>query len=222
MTDWKANYTHQLKLFNPQRACPIVGFGAGAVGSWAAFFLAKEGFTDITWWDDDVIKSHNIPMSLYGPADVGKHKVECLQQRIEELTGVVIKPVRKKFTSPKSATLSRCIVVCCVDEMEKGRMPLWAAVKKNPTIKLFCDSRVAAAYTEVISVVPYEPKDIFRYEALLFTDKKAARQMCGEHGIVYGSVNAARVIASNASRILMAGMVPWRYAERCDTLERAH
>ena len=96
MTDWKANYAHQLKLFDPRRSCRIVGFGAGAVGSWAAFFLAKEGFTDITWWDDDVIKSHNVPMSLYGPSDGGKYKVERLQARVQELTGVPIKPQGEK------------------------------------------------------------------------------------------------------------------------------
>ncbi len=222
MTDWKANHTHQLKMFDPRRSCRIIGFGAGAVGSWAALFLAKEGFTDITWWDDDVIKSHNTPMSLYGPEDVGKYKVERLQVRVKELAGVTITAVRKKYTGSDRSALSRCIVVSCVDLMDKGRKPLWEGVKNNPTIKLFCDSRVAAAYTEVISVVPYERRDILRYEALLFSDKKAARQMCGEHGIVYGSVNAARVIASNAAKILMDGAVPWRFAERCDTLERAH
>lgn len=218
MAERNANYAHQRRLFDPRRSCPIIGFGAGAVGSWAALFLAKEGFTDITWWDHDVIKSHNVPMSLYGPEDVGKFKVDRLQAHVLALTGTSIKVVRKQFRRGK---FSNCIVVSCVDLMEKGRKPLWAAVKKNPTVKLFCDTRVAASYVEVLSVVPFAKQDIERYERLMFTDKKAARQMCGEHGIVYGSVNAARIVASNAARILMEGNVPWRVAERCDTLERA-
>lgn len=214
-----ANFSHQRKIFDPRRGCKVVGFGAGAVGSWTALFLAKEGFTDIEWWDGDTVNSHNIPMALYGPEDIGKYKVECLRQIVQRLTGTSIHVHTKHYEGER---LSNCIVVSCVDTMEEGRHRIWKEVKGKSSIPLYCDSRVAVAYVEVLSVRPFAPRDIARYETLLFDNKEAKRQMCGEHGIVYGSVNAARVIASNAAQAAMNSTVPWRFAERCDTLERAH
>lgn len=218
MTARTANFAHQRKLFDPRRAKRIVGFGAGAVGSWTALFLAKEGVVDQTWWDPDTIESHNVPMSLYGPDDVGHLKVDRLREHVERLTGVTIKTVDKAYAGEP---LRNVTVISCVDQMSV-RKTIWKEVKNKSAIDLFCDSRVAKTYIEVLSMQPFARKDIERYETLLFSDKEAARQMCGEHGIVYGSVNAARVIATNVASLWTGGKVAWRFAERCDTLTRAY
>lgn len=183
------------------------------------FALAKEGAKSIECWDDDIVSSHNVPMSLYGPQHVGRLKVEALRDIVALLTGTVISAVSQKYRG--ETPLRNCAVVSCVDGMKEGRGVIWKEVKGKTSIPIFCDSRMAATYTEVISVQPFVRKDIERYEKLFFDDKEAVRQTCGEHGIIYGSMNAARVIAANVASIAMTGKATWRFAERCDTLQRA-
>jgi molybdopterin/thiamine biosynthesis adenylyltransferase len=209
------HFAHQEGIFDPKHARKVVLIGAGSVGSHVAYHLTKMGVTDLEVWDADSVATHNTPMSLYGPGDIGRFKVDALAEIIERLTGTRITIKRQKYTGEAFRNVS---VVACVDHMDERRL-IWERVKLCPTVDIFCDTRTAVAYIDVLSIAPCDPEDIDRYEALLFPQSKAAKQSCGYHGIVYAASRAAQIVAANLALFWTEGRKEWRIAEQCQTLD---
>lgn len=212
-----ANYSHQEHLFDRHTAKPVVIFGAGSVGGYATNFLAKMGAANIEVWDDDTIESHNTPMSIYSPRDIGRLKVDSLREIIERDANRTIGIHPEKYTG--QMPLRNKTVLCCLDDMD-ARKAIWEQVEGNPTIDLFCDTRVAEFYVEVFSIDPNSKKDQERYRALLFGNKEAKRQTCGSHGTVLTSTYAAWAAVQSITTFWQTSARKWHHAERCDTLAR--
>jgi molybdopterin-synthase adenylyltransferase len=213
------NYVHQLKLFDPARARPVVLIGAGSIGSFIAFFLAKNGVTDITVYDADTVASHNVPMSLYREDDVGRYKVEALQEIVRFTTGVELKIHSKKY---HDQPLKRCSVIASVDDMDNGRVPIWEHVRGVPTIDLFVDTRVHQGYGEVYSIVPFSSDDAANYDKTLFSNQEAAMRICGTHGVAFVSTGLASSAVASLCHFWQTGEHEWQRAFRYDTLEQVH
>lgn len=211
------NTAHMEKLFDPRLACPIDLVGVGSVGSQIAKKLAKTGFTDIRVWDDDVVASHNVPMSEYGTCHIGMPKVLALQQRIEEDTGVVIDAMQKKYQ--EEAFRRQSVVISSVDDMDV-RLNIWNQIQGKLSIPFFCETRMEGAFIDVLALRPYQREDITRYKALWFPNSESRKHVCGTHGIIYATSRAADVVTANITQFLSGEPYEWRYAERCDTLTR--
>jgi hypothetical protein len=212
------NHAHQAKLFDPKFARPVTLLGAGSVGSWCALLLAKIGVTDIRVYDEDSVGSHNVPMSLYGIDDVGKHKVDALHERILRDTGIAITAHARMYEGESLANTS---VIAAVDTMAARRLA-WKQAKDRASVDLFCDTRLDAAFIDVLAVDPSNPAEQAEYEKLDFADEEALVQICGLHGIAYASVRAAGIVAANLTQYWMGYGKQWRVTERCDTLLRVH
>lgn len=213
-----SNFSHQKKLFNPKNARKVTLFGAGSVGSFTALALAKMGVSEIEVWDADTVESHNAPMSLYSVRDLGRLKVEALRDRIRDLADVEI-TIRPEMYDGQ-VPLRNASVVACVDTMQ-ARKTIWSQVKQNPSVDVFLDTRLAEAYVELLAIEPNARNDIGRYDAMMFDDDTAVRQICGTHGIVFASLTAASAVTATLAKFWTERRKTWRYVERCDTLERA-
>ncbi|MEK7639519.1 MAG: ThiF family adenylyltransferase [Patescibacteria group bacterium] len=213
----KANFSHQHQLFNPENARPVCQIGAGSVGSYLAYLLAKVGVKDIEVWDYDVVESHNVPMSLYSPEDIGRSKVDVLKERIRELTGVEIIGRHERFTGKE--LFRNVSVIACVDSM-KTRELIWKNVRGNLSVDIFCDTRTSEMYAEAYAINGNDVTDIKRYDHLLFPDKEAVRQVCGRHGIAFATMRTASTVVANLTSFWQTGKKEWCWRERCDTLGR--
>ncbi len=213
-----ANFAHQADLFDPSVARKVVVFGCGSVGSWMLYFLAKMGVADIEVYDADVVDSYNCPMSLFSREDIGRLKVEAAREKILRETGVEIKMHPHMYTGQRR--LRNCSVVSCVDKMESGRVPAWRAVKLNPSVDIYLDSRIAKFFVEIYAINPSLKTDINRYESTLFSDEEAVRQTCGSHGVVFVAVHAASMIAATLARFWSTGEKRWRVQYQCDMLSQ--
>jgi len=212
-----ANYSHQKDLFNPRNARKVVIFGAGSVGSLAAFHLCKKGVPDIEVWDDDFVASHNAPVSLYGPSDIGRLKVEVLQELLVRLTGITISIRPEKYEG--QTALNNVSVASCVDTMA-GRRCIWQKVRMNPTVDIFCDSRTGGSYYEVHTINPSVRSEVDAYEATLFDDKRAVLLLCGRHGIIDNTSEAARLLAASLTRFWQKNSKELLVAGRSDIFRR--
>ena len=208
-----ANFSHQAGLFNPRSARPVVIIGAGMIGSWVAFALAKKGATDITVIDEDVVDSHNIPMSLYRPADLYCSKVAALGEIVNAMTGVTIKTIPEMYTGDP---LPKSTVICCVDKMSV-RSVVWEQVKiEKIKHDLFVDTRTAATYAEVFAISPRLPDEQKYYEKFLHSDEEAARQTCGHHGIIDVAFAVTASVSATVTRFWQTGQKRAYHAMRCD------
>lgn len=183
--------------------------------------LAKAGVPNITVFDDDVVASHNVPMSLYRNQDIGRKKVTALAERIEWETGTTIKTHDEKL---RDQALGRCSLVMCIDVMEKeehGRMPIWRRVFNSMQIDIMVDTRIDRWLGEVYTIVPTLLEDAEQYEQTLFPDKEMALQICGFHGISSMSMAVAGDAVNSLFRYWNTGSHTWRTARRYDTLQPA-
>ena len=214
MNEFSANFAHQANLFNPRKAKPLTIIGGGSVGSWVAFLAAKMGVNDIVVIDPDTVDSHNSPMSLYRPSDTGRYKVDALQEIILHMSGLQIGTVKEMYTSQ---AIRRGSVVVSVDLM-KSRSDVYACLAGSIKHDILIDTRVEAAYGEVLSIVPFAKDEQADYEALLYTDADARLQTCGNHGVVYNSAGVAAFVCANLARFWTTGQKQWRHGYKYDTL----
>lgn len=180
------NFSHQARIFDPRFVKPTTIIGIGAVGSKVALGLVCVGVTDLTVWDPDFVASHNPAMSAYRFNDNGLKKCAALAQIIEEKSGVGIKQQPRAYEGERL----RHSIVASVDTME-ARSCIWKAVRNNPLIDIFIDTRVSQLMSSVFAIRPCDPEDIAYYEHFLYPSAEAKRQTCGVHGIAYATDTVA-------------------------------
>lgn len=224
----RLNFSQQRKIFNPSFAKPVVVLGAGSVGSQLVAMLAKIGLTDITVYDGDSVESHNIPMSAYGNSDLGMYKVLALKDLVFRQSGVEIKALPRMYAGPVRGIKTiasngvgeplRDSVIACVDSME-ARMAAWQAVKNNPLVDIFIDTRTAGELISIFAVSPCNPDDIAYYEHFLYPTEQAAMLTCGHHGIVFISSMAAGIACANLTNWWQCGRKKLHFKELIPALE---
>lgn len=75
------NLLRSYEYFNPNQCKNKIHIiGCGAVGSTLAENLVRLGLTNITIYDHDKVESHNIANQMFRAIDIGKHKVEAMQE----------------------------------------------------------------------------------------------------------------------------------------------
>ena len=193
-------YTRQLGLVPIDRLqkTKVTVIGAGAVGSFTAFTLAKMGVGSITVYDDDTVELHNIPNQLFSILDCGKPKVQALKDMIVHFHGVEIDARAERYVDqPLSG-----IVIVAVDSMD-ARLAIWERVKYNTAIELFIDSRMGAEVGRVLSIRPADPDDIAAYENTLHTSQEALHARCTEKAIIYTVLGIAGAICGTVKRHLV-------------------
>ncbi len=186
------NFAQQDDVFSPAAVRPVTLIGAGSVGSQVAVMLAKIGVTELSVWDADFVESHNIPMSAFRVADLGKPKVKAIGDIVLAQSGLAIDAHERMYGGERLAGS----VVACVDSMEARRL-VWDRVKMNPTVDILVDTRIAVEYVVVLAVDPCDPEDAAFYEEHLYPSSEALRPTCGRHGIVYVSAVAAAAVCAN-------------------------
>ncbi|MEY4723644.1 MAG: hypothetical protein RLZZ324_1157 [Candidatus Parcubacteria bacterium] len=211
------NFSNVNKVCDPDVFGQVTLFGAGSVGGYVAHGLAKLGVTDLTAYDDDVVESGNIPMSIYGQRDVGSLKVSALAEIVAYSAGTLIRAVPERFGG--NAPLHGCIV-CCVDTMAARRM-IWECVRREDSnVELLVDTRTSKELIWVFAIDPKDPDDRALYEHhLRYKDGETAHAMCGEHGIDYASKVAAARACANLKEWKTRGIKKAYHSELTGSIE---
>lgn len=165
--------------------------GAGAVGSFSSFALAKMGYHDITVYDFDTVSIENMNSQIYRFSDIGKVKVSCLQEIIKDFADIKITAVNAKY----AGEVFQDIVICAVDNMET-RKAIFEAHKAMPYItRLFIDPRMAIEYAYIQAFNPNDKDQCALYEKTLFTDDNAVQERCTNKSTIYTSQLIGATIA---------------------------
>ena len=175
----------------------VTVIGAGAVGSFTSFTLAKMGIGRIVVYDDDTITEHNLPNQLFRIGDVGREKVHALAEVVREFHGVEIDVRNERYTDQALSG----IVIVAVDSMDV-RLKIWERVRYNPRIDLFIDSRMGAEVGRVITIHPIDPDDMARYESTLHTSAEAVQARCTERSVIFTVLGIASAICGRVANHL--------------------
>ena len=168
--------SRHVELFNPYNFnTPVHIIGVGATGSWVALFLAKLGIKDITIWDFDDIREHNIPNQLFGMTDLGYLKINALQDIIRNNTSNLISTKNEKVTNQRL----NGVIFLMVDTME-DRKTIWRnCIRLKPHIQHLIEPRMGLHVGRIYNINPVDLTQIEEYEKNFYDDEVAEVSACG-------------------------------------------
>jgi molybdopterin/thiamine biosynthesis adenylyltransferase len=189
--------TRHIDVFSPDSLgnARIDVIGAGATGSRVVLSLAKLGLENIHVWDFDIVESHNIANQAFRLGDIGRLKVEALQDLVLEATGTKINIHNEKVDG--SQKLGE-IVFLLVDSMA-ARKEIWQkAVRNKIRVKLMIETRMGTDSGRIYTILPMDPQQIAKYEDNLYEDVEAEVSSCGTS------------ISVGPTAELISGMAVWQ------------
>jgi molybdopterin/thiamine biosynthesis adenylyltransferase len=150
--------------------------GVGATGSRVVLSLAKLGLENIHVWDFDIVESHNIANQAYRLGDIGRLKVDALQEIVLDATGTRVTSHNEKVDG--SQKLGE-IIFLLVDSMA-ARKEIWnKSIRNKIRVKLMIETRMGTDSGRIYTIVPADPDQIAKYEENLYEDVEAEVSACG-------------------------------------------
>lgn len=138
-----------LEFFSPMKLVKdeIHIIGCGAVGSNIAIQLTKLGCDNFYIWDFDTVDPHNVTNQVYNQNDIGKLKVDCLEQKMKEINPIVKITKLKKYTNQ----LLKGYIFTCVDSVEL-RHRIFTINQFNININIVIDGRIGLSTGQIYCV----------------------------------------------------------------------
>lgn len=139
--------------------------GAGGIGSWLSFFLARAGFCP-TVYDFDIIEEHNIGGQLFRMEDVGKKKVKALYDIIRSFCNEEITTFSDRIDENSP---THYFMFSAFDNMKarKDLFEVWKRSIENCSVTpIFIDGRLTMEQLQIFCITPdrieeYEREHLF-------------------------------------------------------------
>lgn len=167
-----------LLWFNKARISQALILGAGGIGSWVAFLMARAGFK-IVITDFDRINQTNISGQLFAKTQIGKYKVEAIKEIILELcesANVIVHTLHASsvFTSYRNVP----IVIMAFDNMNARRETynFYKSLIIESKI-LVIDGRLLAEQYEIFCLTDKESAAKYEKE-FLYRDEEVEEVSC--------------------------------------------
>lgn len=148
----------------------IIG-GAGGIGSYTSFFLAKTIPCQYYLFDADVVNTHNIGTQFFKKGEINKLKVECMSDRMQNFTTASVSPIANMF---KKGSGNMPIMIAAFDNME-ARKIMFDEWKNRDDRELYLDGRLRANYYEIYAVQKGQEAE---YEKTLFDSSEIESDVC--------------------------------------------
>lgn len=102
------------------RACRVIIFGVGGVGSWCAEALARTAIGHITLVDSDTVALSNINRQLPAlSSTVGRPKVEVMAERMRDINpDAVVEAIEGRYTPDTAAEFGIDTYDYCIDAID--------------------------------------------------------------------------------------------------------
>jgi hypothetical protein len=169
----------------------VILAGVGGIGSNFIYQLARMSPAAIYMYDDDMVETVNMAGQLYSIDDVGKAKVDAMEDMIRKYTSMQnIFAIKERFTS---LTEAGDIMICGFDNMaaRKTFFYSWkthvASLPEEDRGKcLFLDGRLSMNELQVLCIKGDDVYNMDRYEQeFLFSDAEAEETVCSMKQTTY-------------------------------------
>lgn len=170
--------------------------GCGAIGSWVAMQLVRQGITSFELWDFDVVDEHNLTNQHYPKAHVGKPKVASLQAQMKSVNPSLSITIHNE---PYQEQPLAGYVFLCVDSIDLRRT-IATFHQDNKLIIAMFDCRMGLTAAQHYAAEWHDPKQVTRFLASMnFTDDEVEiTSACGTQLSVLPTVlNITQVAVAN-------------------------
>ena len=158
----------------PQRDELVMIGGAGGIGSWLAFFLARANF-NVTLSDFDSVEEHNIGGQLFKRSQIGKYKAEAVGRNVSDFSTNTINAQIVKITEE---TATHEFMFSAFDNMDARRamFKVWKRSWNSMNRPIFIDGRLNAEQFQIFCVTPENADEYERIH--LFNDSEVEDAPC--------------------------------------------
>lgn len=177
--------------YNEIQKARIIVAGIGGIGSNLVFQLARMSPEAIFMYDDDNVEMANMSGQLYSTEDIGKSKVDALEDMMRKYTSMRnIFALKQRFESDSEPA---DIMMCGFDNMSarKTFFQNWAAHIENKSQEekakcLFLDGRLSIDTLQVFCITGNDYYNQTRYiREFLFSDAEAEATVCSRKQTTY-------------------------------------
>jgi hypothetical protein len=159
--------------FPKEEVTTIVG-GAGGIGSWLSFLLARAGFNPVIY-DYDVVEEHNVGGQLFSKQHIGMSKVSAIQSIIKDFSDIDIMAFNEKF---EETSMGHQFMFSAFDNMKarKDMFKVWQEVNENDPNAVFIDGRLLMEQLQIFCVTHETAEEYIREH--LFDDSEVETENC--------------------------------------------
>ena len=171
--------------------------GNGSIGSFLALALNKLGFKNLILIDDDKIEKHNVPTQFYFNTDIGKYKVNALNNYLE---GNITTFVNKVKPNHK---MNADVVFICVDSLKQRKIILNAILTSYEEYnkpKLIIDGRMHRLIFRVFTLSLKNTDLLKNYIEGLLDDEYEGD--CTEKGIIQNVFAVVAVMVEQFKKVV--------------------
>ena len=163
-----------LDWYSQDDAPVVVVGGAGGIGSWLSFFLARANF-NVTLSDFDTVEKHNIGGQLFKRSQIGKYKAEAVGRNVSEFSTNTINAQIVKITEE---TATHEFMFSAFDNMDARRamFKVWKRSWNSMNRPIFIDGRLNAEQFQIFCVTPENADEYERIH--LFNDSEVEDAPC--------------------------------------------
>ena len=163
-----------LDWYSQDNAPVVVVGGAGGIGSWLSFFLARANF-NVTLSDFDTVEEHNIGGQLFKKNQIGMYKAEAVGRNVSEFSTNTINAQIVKITEE---TATHEFMFSAFDNMDARRamFKVWKRSWNSMNRPIFIDGRLNAEQFQIFCVTPENADEYERMH--LFNDSEVEDAPC--------------------------------------------
>ena len=179
--------------------------GCGAIGSSAAVQLCRMGGEIFNLYDFDMVEEANIGVSQYTQDDIGKYKVNALEDHLTNISpSVTAHTNNERFTQYAPTGNDRDIIILGFDSMESRleavNIICNKIIPKEYQPKCIIDGRMGAEHYQ--QYIISEPT-ISKYKKHWYPDDSASQEPCNAKATCYCSNMSGSFIANAVRKIIM-------------------
>lgn len=163
-----------LDWYSQDDAPVVVVGGAGGIGSWLSFFLARANF-NVTLSDFDTVEEHNIGGQLFKRNQIGRYKAEAVGRNVSDFSTNTINAQIVKITEE---TATHEFMFSAFDNMDARRamFKVWKRSWNSMNRPIFIDGRLNAEQFQIFCVTPENADEYERIH--LFNDSEVEDAPC--------------------------------------------
>lgn len=163
-----------LDWYSQDNAPVVVVGGAGGIGSWLSFFLARANF-NVILSDFDTVEEHNIGGQLFKINQIGRYKAEAVGRNVSEFSTNTISIQIVKITEE---TATHEFMFSAFDNMDARRamFKVWTRSWNSMNRPIFIDGRLNAEQFQIFCVTPENADEYERIH--LFNDSEVEDAPC--------------------------------------------
>ena len=163
-----------LDWYSQDNAPTVVVGGAGGIGSWLSFFLARANF-NVILSDFDTVEEHNIGGQFFKRNQIGRYKSEAVGNNVSEFSTNTINTYTVKITEN---TATHEFMFSAFDNMDARRamFKVWKRSWNSINRPIFIDGRLNAEQFQIFCVTPENADEYERIH--LFNDSEVEDAPC--------------------------------------------